>query len=43
MKELIKELERVNLTKKNLFELKTSHFNKKKLSASKLQKFLSNV
>ena len=36
-------LERVTLTKKNLFELKTFHFNKKKLSASKIQKFLSTV
>ena len=36
-------LERVNSTKKNLFELKTFHFNKKKLSASKIQKFLSTV
>ena len=35
--------ERVNLTKKNLFELKIFHFNKKKLSASKIQKFLSTV
>ena len=36
-------LKRVNLTKKNLFELKTFHFNKKKLSTSKIQKFLSTA
>ena len=35
-------LGRVNLTKKNLFEFKTIHFNKKKLSASKIQKIKNN-